>query len=196
MTTRVNLLPWREMQRKEQDRQLLSIGIFAWMLVGLLVFYAHLHVSGLIEAQNDRNKYLKTEIGKLNKIIKKISNLKKKRKALVERMNVIYKLQANRTRMVHVLDELAQTLPDGVYYTSLKQKGNRLLINGNAQSNARVSALMRNFAESTWFRSPSLKIVKAKGKGGRRMSSFKMTIIQRSTPRKKTDKTSGKGKKS
>jgi len=195
MTTRVNLLPWREMQRKEQDRQLLSIGIFAWMLVGLMVFYAHLHVSGLIDDQNDRNKYLKTEIGKLNKTIKQISNIKKERKALVERMNVIYKLQADRTRMVHVLDELAQTLPEGIYFTSLRQKGKKLSLKGNAQSNARVSALMRNFSESAWFTKPDLKIVKASGKGGRRMSSFSMTIIQRNTP-KKTTKSGGKDSKS
>lgn len=186
MTTRVNLLPWRDMQRKEQDRQLLSIGIFAWMLVGLVVFYAHLHVSGLIESQNERNKYLDSEIAKLDKTIKQISNIKKKRKALVERMNVIYKLQADRTRMVHVLDELAQTLPEGVYYTSLKQKGNRLALKGTAQSNARVSALMRNFSGSAWFASPNLKVVKAKGKGGGRVSSFSMSIVQRSRP--KTDK--------
>jgi type IV pilus assembly protein PilN len=200
MTTRVNLLPWREMQRKEQDRQLLSIGIFAWMLVGLVVFYAHLHVTGLIETQNDRNKYLNSEIAKLDKIIKQISNLKKRRKALVERMNVIYKLQADRTRMVHVLDELAQTLPDGVFYTSLKQKGNRLTLNGNAQSNARVSALMRNFSDSAWFANPNLKVVKAKGKGGGRVRSFTMSIVQRGRPKKnKKDapgvKTADKSKK-
>lgn len=200
MTTRVNLLPWREMQRKEQDRQLLSIGIFAWMLVGLVVFYAHLHVSGLIESQNARNKYLNDEIAKLNKVIKEISDIKKKRKALVERMNVIYKLQADRTRMVHVLDELAQTLPEGVFYTSLKQKGNKLSLDGNAQSNARVSALMRNFSDSAWFANPNLKVVKAKGSGGARMSSFSMSITQRGRAKKNkkettVGKTQGKSKK-
>jgi len=195
MTTRVNLLPWREMLRKEQDRQLLSIGIFAWMLVGLVVFYAHLHVTGLIEAQNERNKYLNSEIKKLNTIIKEISNIKKKRQTLVARMNVIYKLQADRTRMVHVLEELAQTLPEGVYYTSLRQKGKRLSLTGNAQSNARVSALMRNFAGSAWFSNPSLKIVKAKGKGGSRVSSFSMTITQLNTPKKAPKKVDAKGGK-
>ncbi len=195
MTTHVNLLPWRDMQRKEQDRQLLSIGIFAWMLMGLVVFYAHLHVSGLIETQNGRNKYLTDEILVLNKVIKEISNIKKKRKALVARMNVIYKLQADRTRMVHVLEELAQTLPEGVYYTSLKQKGNKLSLIGNAQSNARVSALMRNFSDSAWFTKPHLQVVKAKGKGGGRMSSFSMTIVQRTTAKKiKKDATAGKSK--
>lgn len=194
MTTHINLLPWRDMQRKEQDRQLLSIGIFAWMLMGLVVFYAHLHVSGLIEAQNARNNYLGSEIAGLNKIIKEISNIKKRRKALVERMNVIYKLQADRTRMVHVLDELVQTLPEGVYYTSLKQRGNKLSLTGIAQSNARVSTLMRNFAGSTWFVNPRLSVVKAKGAGSGRVSSFNMTIIQRTTPKNKKDTTQEKSK--
>lgn len=183
MTTRVNLLPWRDMQRKEQDRQLLSIGVFAWMLMGLLVFYGHLHVSGMIEDQNQRNKYLKSEINKLNKVIKEISDIKKKRKQLVARMNVIYKLQADRTRMVHIMDELVQTLPEGVHYTSLKQKGGALVLKGAAQSNARVSALMRNFDSSVWFENPDLKIVRAKGKGGRRVSSFDLTVKQRSAPK-------------
>lgn len=191
MTTRVNLLPWRDMQRKEQDRQLLSIGIFAWMLMGLVVFYAHLHVSGLIDAQNQRNKYLQGEISKLNKVIKEISNIKKKRKALVERMNVIYKLQANRTRLVHIMDELAQTLPEGVYYSYLKQSGNKLNLKGNAQSNARVSALMRNFDNAKWFQNPNLGVVRAGTAVGRRVSSFTMSVTQRNQPRE--IKTSDKG---
>lgn len=184
MTTHINLLPWRDIQRKEQDRQLLSLGIFAWMLMGLVVFYAHLHVTGLINAQNERNKYLKTEIAKLNKTIKEISSIKKKRKALLERMNVIYKLQTDRTRLVHLMDGLAQTLPDGVYYTSLKQRGNKLSLRGNAQSNARVSALMRNFATAKWFKHPLLGVVKAKSKSGKRVSAFTMTVTQLSQPRK------------
>jgi type IV pilus assembly protein PilN len=192
MTTRVNLLPWRDMQRKEQDRQLLSIGVFAWMLMGLLVFYGHLHVSGMIEDQNQRNKYLQSEINKLNKVIKEISDIKKKRKQLVARMNVIYKLQADRTRMVHIMDELVETLPEGVYYSSLQQKGSTLVLKGAAQSNARVSALMRNFDTSVWFENPDLKIVSAKGKGGARVSSFDLTVTQRSAP-KDAAKASQKG---
>ncbi len=194
MATRINLLPWRDMQRKEQDRQLLSIGVFAWMLMGLVVFYAHLHVSGMIEEQNQRNKYLQAEINKLNKVIKQISNIKKKRKQLVARMNVIYKLQADRTRMVHIMDELVQTLPEGVHYTRLQQKGDSLILKGAAQSNARVSALMRNFDSSQWFTNPNLKIVRAKGKGGGRISSFDLTVKQRATP-KGTTKVLKKGKK-
>lgn len=194
MTTRINLLPWRQMQRKEQDRQLLSIGVFAWMLMGLVVFYAHLHVSGMIEGQKDRNSFLTSEIGKLDKIIDEIKDIKRKRKDLVERMNVIYKLQADRTRMVHIMEELAQTLPEGVYYSSLVQKGDRLVLKGAAQSNARVSALMRNLDSSRWLANPQLKIVEAKGKTGGRNSRFDMTVKQLTSPKedKGAETTGGK----
>ncbi|KPK10718.1 MAG: hypothetical protein AMJ68_08320 [Acidithiobacillales bacterium SG8_45] len=195
MTTRVNLLPWREMRRKEQDRQLLSIGVFAWMLMGLVIFYAHLHVSGMIEGQNNRNAYLQLEIKKLDKVIKEIADIKKQRTALIERMNVIYKLQGDRTRIVHLMDEIVQTLPEGVYYSSMVQKGNSLVLKGAAQSNARVSALMRNFDSSPWFSEPSLKVVQAAGKGGGRTSNFDMTVTQRSTPKKDAEPTVPAGAK-
>jgi len=195
MTTRVNLLPWREMRRKEQDRQLLSIGVFAWMLMGLVIFYAHLHVSGMIEGQNNRNKYLQTEIRKLDKVIKEIADIKKQRTALIARMNVIYKLQGDRTRVVHLMDEIVQTMPEGVYYSSMVQKGNNLVLTGSAQSNARVSALMRNFDSSPWFSEPSLKVVQAKGQGGGRTSNFNMTVTQLATPKKVSEPTVQAGTK-
>ena len=195
MSTRINLLPWREMRRKEQDRQLLSIGIFAWMLMGLVIFYAHLHVSGMIEGQNSRNAFLEKEIKKLDATIKEISDIKAQRKALIARMDVIYKLQGDRTRLVHVLDELVQTLPEGVYYQTLTQKGNSLILKGSAQSNARVSALMRNFDSSKWFNNPSLKIVSAKGTGGNRVSNFDMTVNQLSSPKKEKAEPTKAGQK-
>ena len=143
--------------------------------------------------QNERNKYLKSEIAKLNATIKEISNIKKKRKALLERMNVIYKLQTDRTRLVHLMDELTKTLPDGVYYTSLKQRGSTLNLKGNAQSNARVSALMRNFDNAKWFANPQLGVVRTRTASGKRVSGFTMTVTQLGQPRK--IKTSAKGDK-
>ncbi len=178
MSTRINLLPWREDIRKEQDRQLLSLAIFAWVLMGLVVFYGHLHMSAKIEAQNDRNKFLKKEIAALNKKIKEIKNIKTKRAALVARMNVIYRLQADRTRLVYVMNELVNTIPEGVYYSSLTKKGGNIRLVGTAQSNARVSALMRNFDESKWFKAPNLSVINVKGRRGGRVSSFKMTVKQ------------------
>ncbi|MEJ2105792.1 MAG: PilN domain-containing protein [Acidiferrobacteraceae bacterium] len=188
MTTRVNLLPWRDMRRKEQDRQLLSIGIFAWLLMGLVVFYGHHQVTTLIEGQQARNKYLHTQIADLDKVIAKIKDIKKQRSALVNRMGVIYKLQSDRTRMVHIMDALARTLPEGVYYKSMKQSGNNLILTGGAQSNARIAALLRNFEGSQWFANPNLKVVNVVHKGSSRISNFNLTVTQLSEAKDQTKK--------
>jgi type IV pilus assembly protein PilN len=178
MTTRINLLPWREELRKEQDRQLLSIAIFAWVLMGLVVLYGHLHMSARIEAQNDRNKFLQKEIAALDKQIAEIKDIKQKRQALVARMNVIYKLQADRTKLVYVMNELVIATPEGVYYNSLVKNGDKIQLKGTAQSNARVSALMRNFEESMWFKNPNLQVINIKGAGGGRLSEFNLSVDQ------------------
>jgi len=178
MTTKINLLPWREELRKEQDRQLFVLAAVAWLLMGVVVGYAHFHMTGRIDAQNARNNYLKSEISKLDKQIAEIKDIKKKRAALVARMNVIYRLQADRTKLVYVMDGLVKTIPEGVFYTKLTKSGNTISIDGTAQSNARVSALMRNFEASPWFRSPDLAVINVKGSGGGRVSDFKMTVQQ------------------
>lgn len=180
MTTRLNLLPWREMRRKEQDRQLLTLAIGAWILTGLIVFYGHLHVSGLIDDQDRRNEFLSQEIAKVDKEIKEIKELKKQRQALIARMNVIYELQGDRTQIVHVFDDLVRKLPEGVYFKALKQKGRTFDISGVAQSNARVSALMRNLDSSAWFSDPNLNVIKVKEEGTDRVSEFTLKVKQAS----------------
>lgn len=176
MTTRVNLLPWREMRRKEQDRQLLTIAVGAWILMGVIIFYAHVHVTSLIENQNKRNEFLNQEIAKVDKEIKEIAEIKKQRADLIARMNVIYQLQSARTQVVHIFDELVRKLPEGVYFTSLKDVGTGLALQGVAQSNARVSALMRNLASSDWFADPELEIIRVKSVGSDRVSEFSLKV--------------------
>jgi type IV pilus assembly protein PilN len=178
MSTRLNLLPWREMRRKEQDRQLLSVAVGAWILMCLVIFYAHLHVSANIENQNKRNEFLQQEIAKVNKQIKEIKELKKKRQALIARMNIIYQLQGDRTMIVHVFDELARKLPEGIYLTNLTQAGANFALQGVAQSNARVSALMRSLESSDWFATPNLGVINVVPLGGDRVSQFNMTVKQ------------------
>jgi len=178
MTTRINLLPWREDLRKEQDRQLLVLAAFAWMLMAAVVGYGHFHMTARIDAQKARNNFLNSEISKLDKQIAQIKDIKKKRAALVARMNVIYRLQADRTNLVYVMDGLVKTIPEGVYYAKLTKAGNTININGTAQSNARVSALMRNFDASPWFKNPDLKVINVIGEGGSRVSQFSMTVQQ------------------
>ena len=176
MTTRINLLPWREMQRKEQDRQLLTIAVGAWILMGVIIFYAHVHVTALIENQSRRNEFLNQEIAKVEKEIKEIAELKKKRADLIARMNVIYQLQGDRTQVVHLFDELARKLPEGVYLASLKHSGSSIALQGVAQSNARVSALMRNLAASDWFAEPELEVINVKSQGKERVSEFSLKV--------------------
>jgi type IV pilus assembly protein PilN len=178
MTTRLNLLPWREMRRKEQDRQLLTIAIGAWILMGIIVFYAHLHVTGWIEAQARRNDFLNQEIKKVEEEIKEIAELKKQREDLIARMNVIYQLQGDRSRMVNVFEELVRKMPEGVHLVAVKHTGQSTALQGVAQSNARVSALMRNLAASEWFASPELDVINVKEKGGDRLSEFSLKVKQ------------------
>jgi len=178
MSTRINLLPWREMRRREQDRQLLSIAVGAWILTGVILFYAHVHVSALIETQSKRNEFLNKEIAQVEQEIKEIAELKKQRQDLIARMNVIYQLQGDRTRVVRVFDELVRRLPEGVYLTSLKNTGDKLLMQGVAQSNARVSALMRSLSGSDWFATPELEVINVKEKGSDRVSEFALSVKQ------------------
>lgn len=177
MSTRLNLLPWREMRRREQDRQLLTIAIGAWVLMLAIVFYAHVHVTAQIETQNRRNEFLKQEIAKVEKQIREIAELKKRRQNLIARMNVIQQLQADRTRIVRIFDELVRRVPEGVQLTTLKQTGGAsMALTGAAQSNARVSALMRNFDASDWFTDPELVVINVRQRGGDRVSEFSLNV--------------------
>src|SRR3990172_5943299 len=177
MSTRLNLLPWRDMRRREQDRQLLTVAIGAWVLMVVIVFYAHIHVTGLIDAQNRRNEFLKQEIAKVEIQIKEVADLKKRREDLIARMNVIQQLQADRTRVVRVFDELVRRVPEGVKLASLKQSGSAsMALTGVAQSNARVSALMRNFSASEWFDDPKLDVINVRQKGSDRVSEFALKV--------------------
>ena len=185
MTTRVNLLPWREMRRKEQDRQLLTIAVGAWILMGVIIFYAHVHVSALIENQVKRNDFLNQEIAKVEKEIKEIAELKKQRADLIARMNVIYQLQGDRAQVVHLFDEMARKLPDGIYFSSLKHSGSIIALQGVAQSNARVSALMRNLSSSDWFADPELEVITVSLKGSDRVSNFSLRVKQVAKQQKK-----------
>jgi type IV pilus assembly protein PilN len=179
MATRINLLPWREMRRKEQDRQILSIGVGAWILMGLVIFYAHLHVSALIENQERRNQFLEAEIKKVDEEIKEIRELQAARAALLARMRVIQQLQLDRTLVVHMFDDLVRQTPEGVYFTSLKQSGQNITLQGSAQSNARVSALMRKLDASDWFTAPELDVINVKPRGNDRISEFTLRVKQK-----------------
>ena len=121
--TRINLLPWRETLRKERQRQFASVMTGAVVLMGVIVFYIHLHIGGMIDYQESRNDYLNKEIARVDEKIKEIRELESQKKQLLNRMDVIQDLQTQRPLVVHMLDELVRTLPEGLYLSSVKQAG-------------------------------------------------------------------------
>lgn len=157
----INLLPWRIERRQEQQKQLLSITLLSVILMGLIILAIHLEISRQISAQNARNLYLQNQINVVQKQLTEISNLGKKKQNLTKRMKIIQDLQTNRPEVVHLFDEIARRIPEGVHLTSFKQKDKQLTIHGVAQSNARISAFMRNIASSEWLGEPRLEVIKA-----------------------------------
>jgi type IV pilus assembly protein PilN len=158
---RINLLPWREELRQKRKKDFMVALLAALLFGGLVVYGSKLTVQSWITNQNGRNKVLKDEIAKLDKQIEEISGLEAQKNRLIARMEIIDQLQRSRPEVVHLFDELVNTLPDGVYLTEVKQTGNRLEIHGEAQSSTRVSALMRNIDGSDWLKDPSLGVVEA-----------------------------------
>ena len=156
----INLLPWRDEQRKRREKEFIVTAVMAALLMGGVVLGVHLHYESRVAYQNERNAYVESEIALLDAKIKEIENLKKERDRLIARTDVIQNLQAGRPEIVHVFDELVTTLPEGVYYTKVAQTGRTLNIQGVAQSNARVSSLMRSLDTSTFFENPALVEIK------------------------------------
>lgn len=176
MTTRVNLLPWREIRRREKDRQLLSASIATWILMVVVVFYAQWYMNDVIDHQKNRNSFLSSEISKLEKQIKEIEDLKRRKDALLARMEIIQRLQSDRTKIVHVFDDLVRKLPEGIYLTQFAKKKNTMALNGYAQSNARVSALMNSLEASDWFTNANLDVINVTPQGGSRISKFSLKV--------------------
>jgi type IV pilus assembly protein PilN len=181
--TRLNLLPWREMRRKVQDRNLISVAVGSCVLMIVIVGFAYWQLNGMIENQTQRNDFLVKETKKIEEELKEIAELEKRRDDLIARMNVIEQLQQDRTRIVHVFDDLVRKLPEGVYLTTLKQAGANFTISGVAQSNARVSAFMRNLDSSEWFVNPDLDVINVSAKGSDRLSQFTLRVHQKVKPK-------------
>ena len=175
----INLLPWREELRKEQKKQFAILSLLTVLLAGLVLLYAHLYIGGLLDDQNARNEYLKTETAVLDQRIKEIKDLETTRAKLQARINIIQQLQRSRPGVVHLFDELARTLPNGVYLAGIAQKDLAVTVTGVAQSNARVSAFMRNVEESKWIGSPKLDVISSKIQDQRaRSNDFTLLVIQ------------------
>jgi type IV pilus assembly protein PilN len=160
---RINLIPWREAERKRK-RQEFGVGaVAALILAGVLAFAVNLQMQGAIGYQNERNQFLKDEIAKLDKQIAEIQQLDQQKQRLLARMQVIEQLERSRPEVVHLFDQLVRTLPDGVFLTAVKQNDRRVQLRGIAQSSTRVSSYMRNIDASEWLTDPSLDILENKG---------------------------------
>lgn len=173
---KINLLPWREERRKQLTQEFARQAVLGAILAAALGGYGWYHVNGLVEQQEQRNEYLQEQIAILQEEIEEIRELEQTKQRLLARMNVIQRLQQRRPQIVHLFSELAATLPDGVYLTSVAQSGDDLTLKGRAESNARVSAYMRNLGASPWLKSPRLEVIET-GQN-ERINSFTLHLAQ------------------
>jgi type IV pilus assembly protein PilN len=177
---RINLLPWRDEERKER-KLAFFVAILGASIASLVAAGgAYLMLDSMIDGQNQRNERLRAEIKVVDKQIEEINNLESSKQKFISRMEIIEKLQRSRPEIVHLFDEIVKQLPEGVYLTGVKQQERRLKFEGVAQSSTRVSAFMRNIAGSEWLRDPDLEVVAA-AQGSAVGSSFTLFADQVST---------------
>ncbi len=175
----INLRPWREELRAEKQQQFIVMLVGAAIVAAGLAFLWKSDMDGQIAYQQSRNAYVQTAMKELDSQITEIENLRRQRDELLARMRVIQDLQGKRPVIVRVFDELVQTLPDGLFYSDLKKVNERIDIIGMAESNSRISTLMRHFETSEWFDDPNLSNVSAADKQRAGYSQFNLSVTQR-----------------
>ena len=158
---RINLLPWREAQRKERKVAFMVALGGAAVCACVVAAAVYLLYTGMIDAQERRNERLQAQIKVLDRQIEEINNLEQTKRQFIARMQIIEKLQRSRPEIVHVFDQIVKTLPDGVYLTGVTQSGDHLKFTGVAQSSTRVSAFMRNIDSSQWMKNPTLEVIQS-----------------------------------
>jgi len=174
----INLLPWRERQRAERRKQFYVMTAIAAVVGVGLVFLAHTYVNTLIEHQESRNQMLQAEIRVLDRQIARIRELDRQRQAVIDRIQVIQTLQASRPEAVHLFDQMVLTLPEGTFFRELRQDGERIGLVGRAESNARISALMRRVDASPWLRDSTLQIIETRQEGPLQVRDFRLEATQ------------------
>ncbi len=183
---RINLLPWREERRQQRQKDFISAIGLSIALVLAIFAAVHMHIEGFKDFQNIRNQTLLSEIAVLDNKITEIKEIEGKKNKLLVKIDLIQGLQESRPQIVHLFDEIAKRTPDGVYLTALRQAGKSLTLQGKAQSNARVSAFMREVENSDWLASPKLEIIRGmdkndsaqKADSGSQFSDFTLTAEQ------------------
>jgi type IV pilus assembly protein PilN len=173
---RINLLPHRAEKRRARQVQFIAFSVISVALGAIIVGFVHVAIMTQIDYQERRNAYLNKEIVVLDKQIDEIKKLREQTKSLLARKNVVENLQSTRADVVHLMDQMLRILPDGVYLKSLKQTGNKISVVGYAQSNARVSTLMRSIDDSPWIEKPTLIQIQAANVGSARLSEFSLNF--------------------
>jgi type IV pilus assembly protein PilN len=178
MLIQINLLDWRAELRETRKKQFVVAVAGALAATAAVVLLALMYMNNTIDNQQERNRTLKNEITLIEKQIKEIEELEKVRNNLLARMRVIEQLQQSRAQVVHYFDELVNTVPEGVFLTSIKQQGTKTAIDGVADSNGRVSTYMKNLDASPWFDDPRLIVIKTSDTKGRRLSNFSLQVTE------------------
>ncbi|MDN3516899.1 PilN domain-containing protein [Aquisalimonas lutea] len=176
--TRINLLPWREELKKQRTVEFYVILVIA-VALGAGVWYAgRWHITGLVDYHEHRNSILEEEISRLERQIEEIEKLETVREQLLARMNIIEELQAGRPQIVHLFEEIATTIPEGVYLEELEQNGDSLSLAGVAESNARISNYMERLDGSEWLTDPDLEVIEVQDRESGRLSDFSLSVQQ------------------
>lgn len=159
---RINLLPWRAELRKQKQKEFLTqLALIAGLGLAVVVG-GHAFLAQKISHQQDRNNRLQKEIKRVDQRLAEIKELEVVKKALVDRMEVIQQLQESRPEVVHLFDDIVNTLPEGMFLTRIEQAGAKLSIEGKSESNARVSTYMRKLDDSLWLSDAKLLFIEAK----------------------------------
>ncbi len=176
-TIHINLLDWRAARRERRKQQFgVAAGMTAAAAAGVVAI-GLLAVNTALSNQSERNAFLQAQIQEMDRQIKEIQELEKTKADLLARMEVIQQLQKDRSDIVHFFDEMVNILPDGVFVTSIKQQGNKITIEGVAESNGRISTYLKNLDASEWFSDPKLVVIKSKQEQFRRLSNFTLTAV-------------------
>lgn len=178
---KINLLPHRQIKRAERQRQFTLMAVAIAVAASAIVFMGQTIMSTKISIQSERNARLEAATAKLDKEISEISSLKSQIKDVLERKQVVENLQSNRSQSVILLDEISRQLPEGLYLKSIRQQAGLISLEGIADSNARVAALVRNLSGSNYLESPSLTEIKSVSLGGVKANNFTLTVKVKST---------------
>jgi len=174
----INLLPWRAQRRAQRQKQFYGMAVVAAVVGAALVLAGVTYMNSRIDHQEARNQMLQSEIRVLDRQIARISDIDRQRQNVIDRIEVIQTLQASRPEAVHLFDQMVRTLPEGTFFQELRQEGDRIRLVGRAESNARISALMRRVDGSPWLRDSTLQIIETRQEGPLQVRDFRLEALQ------------------